>query len=307
MIRSAGSFYEDKANSMHPSPQGQPSVAVNKIKHLLFEAEHPPAGDSAYAPFFYAEVRIDFNDVRTGYRTTVSLNKAVEIHSIYPDMLWAEDMVQDVDCRRIKSVAPEASFFGQLPGFVDENFMSQVETQFIQYLMRCHTAKVYRNSELNAYSNPGESLSVFTSRCLDLFDESKRQELDALHEVFTRRLEQVRQKYLSTNRSENLDRAKAESQDRNLFMSYSDRIADLFMQPEVHLNAVRSGDALSGRNPDLEERLSTLKSEARQAVARICDSYANRARLIDDYLLHPNLKDIHFVRCCILWIPARGA
>lgn len=292
---------------MHPNPQGRSSSALNKIKHLLFEAGHPPIGESAYAPFFYVEVRIDFNDVRTGYRTTVSLSKAVEIHSIYPDMLWAEDMIQDIDCRRIMPLEPEASFFDRLPAFVDANFMSQMETQFIQYLMRCYKAQVYRNSELNAYSNPGESLSEFTSRCLDLFDESKRLELDALHGVFIRRLEQIRQKFLSADHSENLDRAKAESQDRNLFLSYSDKIADLFLQPEVSLNAETDECRLVGKNPDLEERLSALKSEARKAVARICNSYANRARLVDEYILHPNLKDIHLVRCCILWIPARGA
>ncbi|MDM7996665.1 MAG: hypothetical protein QUT30_13410 [Acidobacteriota bacterium] len=292
---------------MHQDPQRHSGSIPGSIKQLFFDTERPPADGSVYAPYFYAEVRIDFNDVRTGYRTTVSLSKAVEIHAAYPDLLIAEDMVRDIDPQRIKAAGSDAAFRGTLPPFVDTGFMAQMEAQFIQYLMRCFKARVYRNSVLAAYSNAGESLSEFASRCLDMLSEARRLELDALHDVFTRRLEQIRQKHLSAGSSESLDRAKAESQDRNLFLGYSDRIADLFLKPEISLNARTDARCLPENNPDLAENLAALESEARQSVSVVCDAYLYKSQSMDEYILHPNLKDIHLVRCCILWIPVRGA
>jgi hypothetical protein len=132
-------------------------------------------------------------------------------------------------------------------------------------------------------------------------------ELDALYEVFARRLEQIRQKYLNTNSSDNLDLAKAESQDRNLYLNYSDRIADSFFQPEISLTVSSSKYSLSENHRDMEEYLASLELEARLAIAKILDSYKQKAQSVDEYILHPNLKDIHFVRCCILWIPTKAA
>lgn len=292
---------------MHQDPQNRPESISSRIKQLLFNAESPPTDSKVYAPFFYAEVRIDFNDIRTGYRATVSLNKAVEIHPAHSDVLWAEDMVRDIDPRKIRAAESDAGYPGSLPAFVDPGFMAQMEAQLIQYLMRCFKARVYRNSVLAVYSNAGESLSEFISRCLDTLSEPRRLELDALHDVFARRLEQIRQKYLNAGSSENLDIAKAESQDRNLFLSYSDRIADLFLKPEAGLNTATDERCPPENNPDLAESLAALEAEAGQAVADLCETYRHKAQSVDEYVLHPNLKDIHLVRCCILWIPARGA
>ena len=57
---------------------------------------------------------------------------------------------------------------------------------------------------------------------------------------------------------------------------------------------------------ELDERLLSLELEAHQMIARLFDSYDEKACAVDEYILHPNLKDIHFVRSCILWM-ATGA
>jgi hypothetical protein len=292
---------------MRQNPQDHRLPSTDRIKHLYFELEDPQNSSPEYSPFYYAEVRIDYNDVRTGFSSTVSLNKAIDIQLITPDLLWAEDMMRDIDPQKTKSSAPEAATIRSLPDFVDANFMSQMETQFINYLLRSCKAKVFRNFELDTYSFSGESLSEFTARCSDLLEESKRQELDALQDVFRRRLEQIKQKYLKASTSDNLETAKAESQNKNLFFRYSDRIAGHFLHSGPRKDATKNEPHLPGNNPDLEERLGSLELEAQRAISGIWDSYRKRAQSNDEYILHPNLKDIHFVRCCILWIPARMA
>ena len=51
----------------------------------------------------------------------------------------------------------------------------------------------------------------------------------------------------------------------------------------------------------------SLAVEAKEVIAELWDSYEEKARSVDEYILHPNLKDIHIVRSCILWIPAKAA
>lgn len=292
---------------MRQNPQNQPSASSERIKHLFLEADGIQKPQTEYSPYYYAEVRIDFNDVRTGYRSTVSLNKAIELRFITPDLLWVEDMIREIDPLKAKPSAPDNAILQSLPEFVNMSFMAQTETQFIHYLLRSYKLKIFRNFDLGIYSDPGESQADFVARCSDLLDEPKRRELDALHDVVDRKLEQIKQKYMKTNVPDSLEVAKAESQDKNLFFGYSDRISGLFMNPGIGAEAPKKMLHVPGNNPDLEDRLECLEVEVEQAIAGIRDSYARKTQSIDEYILHPNLKDIHFVRCCILWIPARIA
>ncbi len=291
---------------MPQTPRNFSSAGAGKIKQLYLEKEDTQI-PVRYLPFFYAEVRIDFNDVRTGFRSTVSLTKALQIYTITSDMIWAEDMIQDVDPRKLKTSAPAEANSCTLPDYIDAGFISQMETHFIQYLLRSYKARIYRNFELDIYSGAGESISDFAARCLDLLDASERRDLDALHDVIKRKLEQIKQKYLNTSTSETLELAKMESRSRDIFSSYSERIAELFLQPGRGIITSANELYLPQRNLELEERLMSLELEAQQSIAKLWDSSREKAQSIDEYILHPNLKDIHFVRSCILWIPAKAA
>jgi hypothetical protein len=290
-----------------PSNLQNPPGPTDRVKHLFLETEEPGVPGIVYSPYFYAEARIDFNDVRTGLRETISLSKALEIYSNNADLLWIDDMIRDVDPQKTSSSAPDTVRLGILPDFVDANFISRMETQFTQYLMRSFVTRLYRNPHLNVYSFSGESQAEFSGRCLELFDGPKRKDLDLLHDVFNRRLEQLKEKYLGVNEPAALEQAKAESQNKNVFFHYSERIAEFFMRGEVLMYPVTGAAQNSRGMQELEEQLVALEQEARQAATRLRDSYEEKARSLDEYLLHPNLKDIHFVRSCILWMPQKPA
>jgi hypothetical protein len=292
---------------MRQNPNNIGLPATDKVKHLYIEKTDSQTSNTEYCPFFYVEARIDFNDVRTGFRETESLNKALELYAASADLIWSDDMIQDVDPQKITSSAPRDTPLRRLPDFVDVAYVSQMETQFIQYLLRSHKARIFRNFELDVYSGAGESLTDFSSRCLDLLEGSMRHEVDSLHDVFVRRLAQIRQKYLGVSASESIELARMESQSKDIFSQYSERIAGFFLQPELGLNAEGNSRHVPRKNLELEERLLALEMEARQAIAKLWDSNKAKAQAIDEYILHPNLKDIHFVRSCILWIPAKAA
>jgi hypothetical protein len=285
-----------------PQPKKQTAKSSDKINELFWSAAIPNP-DSEFCPFFYAEARIDFNDVRTGFRETVSLKKALELLS-YEDLIWTDDMIRDVDPDKIGSLAPEGIRLQTMPDFVDEQFISRMEAKLAQYLMRRFEAKVYRNSVLNTYSFPGELLNQFTSRCFELLDGPMRQELASLHEVYNRRLTQIKQKYLGyEDDSDQFETAKLDSRNRNAISRISERVAELFLRAELSLRPVAGPFRNLQGAQELEDRLMSLELEAQQVIAKLWDCYAEKARAIDEYVIHPNLKDIHLVRSCILWMP----
>jgi hypothetical protein len=278
----------------------------DKVKNLFLQSELLDESDIEYLPHFYVEVRIDFNDVRTGFRETVSLSKALEIYPEDADLLWADDMIRDVDPQKTRSMIPEFAHLVRLPEYVNESFISRMESKFTEYLLNCFEERIYKNFALNIYSFSGESLADFTRRCMELFDGPMRQELEYLNEVFKRKLERIKTRYLSTEETGAFERAREESQKRNDFSSYSDRIASLFVQGEFR-NKPSFGDPRPGkRMQELDELLVSLELEAQQAIIKIWEAYEEKARAIDEYILHPNVRDIHFVRSCILWIPSKA-
>jgi hypothetical protein len=291
---------------MPANPKSYGLSASGGVKYLFYRVEADQARLVTYSPFFFVEARIDFNDVRTGFRSTVSLSKALEIYSVNSDMLWSDDMIRDIDPEKTTSQLPDSGLYDSLPDFVNAGFMPQMETQFISYLLRSYKVKVYRNFALNIYSTSAESLSEFAARCRELVNETQRKELNTLGEVFNRKLEQVKQKYLMANASDSFELARTDSQNREVFLDYAEKIADLFLYSGAGARTENDFSRRSLCNQELVERLVSLESEARQANSRFRDSCDEKARSIDEYILHPTLKDVHLVRSCILWIPQKA-
>ena len=287
--------------------KGHQSSVADRIKQLYQHLEDSRCSAAEWIPLFCVEARIDFNDVRTGFRETVSLSKALEIYSDNAEMLWTDDMIRDVDLVKAIASAPEGIRLSALPDFVNANFLTRMENQFVQYLLRSFGMNIYRNFDLNLYSLSGESRPDFCRRCQDLFAGQKRRELDQQHEVFNRKLEQLKQKYIGVTDSGELEKAKSESRNRNIFSRCSEQMTELFNSAELRLKPLPYPPRISSSMQEFEERLLALEWEARQTITRIADHFEDKANATDEYILHPNLKDIHFVRSCIFWMPQRIA
>jgi hypothetical protein len=274
-----------------------------KLKQLYFVTDQSILPETELLPFFCVEARVDFNDVRTGFRDTLSLSKALEIYSDSADLLWTDDMIYDIDLTQTTASVPAGARSGILPGFVDGNFLTRMENQFVQYLLRSFETRIFRNFDLNLYSLSGESRADFHRRCQELFKGAKRQELDGLRDVTGRKLEQLKQKYLGAAEIPELEQTRSESRNRDAFSRCSERITELFNSAELVINPLSAPPQISSNLQEFEERLLSLEWEAGQAIQALAVSYEEKAGAIDEYILHPNLKDIHFVRSCILWMP----
>ena len=283
--------------------QRHPARSAVKLKHYFLPTE-PLKSDVEYVPRYYFEAKIDFADVRSGLRKTCSVSKAVDIFPIEEDALWTEDMVWAVNPAMIRTQVPQHARLSVLPEFVDAPAVGKAETQFLRYLLRYIKIRVYRNFALNVYSGPGENLEEFTARCVDLLTGSFRQDLDKLYEVFDRSLEQIKGKYLKTREWTDFDPPQRALQLNSTLRRSSERIAQLFLRADLNLKPITPGPSWSSPvKLDLEERLHLLEGNAHHAIGQLLGAWQDKVRNIDEYIVHPNLKDIDLIRTCILWMP----
>jgi hypothetical protein len=261
---------------------------------------------SVYAPHVFLEAKIDFSDVRTGFSETCNVGRAATITLLESGPLWDDTAVRAVDPKRIGTSAPENADFADLPGCLDRRYVSWMETQFVQYLLRTFTVRVYRNFDLDVYSFSGESRNDFIIRCADLYKEPMYGEIDSVHKGFSRQLERLHQKYLGAEDSGEFEILKTASRNRELFHRISERVSGLFLRTEFSIQHVDMSSASASPANELEERLRDLYRQAREAVTRILDSCEEKAKSVDEYILHPAMGNIHFVSSCILWMPVEA-
>ncbi len=275
-------------------------VSTDLIPHWYLGADADRAAE--YAPLFYLEAKIDMADVRSGFRESLSVNRAFDIVPLEGDALWTEDMVYPVDPSLMMSKPPHGAKLLPLPDFITREHLQWVERQFVSYLLRHFEVRIFCNHALNLYSAAGESRADFEFRCLEAQERSFRQDLDNLREVFERRIEQSRERYLRIERWGDPEPDRIATQIRNRIHETSERIADLFIRAELGRNpsaCSRSGSA----GGELDERLAWIEAAASEAVRHLMADYLGKAGDLDEYAVRPNLKDIHVSAVSILWVP----
>ncbi|NWG12357.1 MAG: hypothetical protein HXY20_02345 [Acidobacteria bacterium] len=277
-------------------------VAVSIPQRFLQACSGPTA---EYAPRFYLEAKIDIADVRSGFRESLSVNRALDIVPLEEDALWTEDMVHDVSPEMMADMPPPGAKVLPLPAFVNREHIRRVERQFLSYLLRHFEIRIYRNPALNLYSAAGESRGDFEARCLESLEGSFRQDLDGLREVFERRVEKIKEGSLRAERWTDPEPDKLTTQVRNRIHQASERIVDLFLRAELRQNPpahARPGNL----GDDLDDRLAWIELEASEAVRRLMEEYLGRAGDLDEYVVRPSLKDVHVGAVTILWVPVEA-
>ena len=275
--------------------------SVENAKNLFMTPGTMQEKVPEFNPYLLLEARIDFNDVRTGLSETYGIHRVVPIPENLSEPNW--DSIMDADPESLDTSPPEGASFGEFPAHVDASFVSWIETRFLEYLLRTFTVQIYRNHYLRMYSGSGESENDFIIRCIDFIQAPMFSEFDTMLEVFKRKLARLSQKYLVEENSEDIDKIKTASRNRELFHHISERISALFLRTEFSIQRVTRPKGHPLHVHELEERLQALHFEAQETVTRILDFYEEKVKSVDEYRLHPTLKDIHFVRSFILWAP----
>ncbi len=288
--------------SLNPQSYHASHEHAGKTKHLFWRCESSTPKE--YVPRLYFEAKIDYSDVRSGFHWTCGVSNEMDLTPFEGDLVWTSDMVHSVNPECVQAAPPEGLCLGALPGYVDEDFLSQAETKYLSYLLRHSEARVYRNFSLNNYSNPGETLDDFSARCLDALNDQFRSDLDDLREVINRRLERVEEKFLGREPPRNFEVVRHTIQARVKLHAATERIAELFLGTELTMaGEVPPPEPPDPTLPDLDDILKSLEVDVNREIQRLQSVYRDKVKNIDEYIIRPNLKDLHLVRTCILWRP----
>jgi hypothetical protein len=290
--------------SLNAQPFAVPPEHSARVKQFYWHSATPADGRD-FAPHYFFEARIDYSDVRSGYHVTSGWNSVLDLNPWEDDLPLTRDMVRNVDPKAVLPSRPDQVRLQALPGFVTEELLCRLESQYLSFLLRHAEISLRRNYALNIYSLPGETPDEFQARCLESFSESFRGELDAMREVVNRRLERIEQKYAGRDRVGEFDNDRRMSQVRSRLHTMAESIVGLFLETELSLAPVEVRNAVSSdpSRPDFEQSLESLEGDVRRDINRLLNSYQDQIRNIDEYICHPGLKDLHLVRKGILWMP----
>ena len=281
---------------------------LKDIESLYLRSDTTDKTAVEYFPYVYIEAVIDFNDVRTGYRGAVKLARALKAFNSHAFPGWSEEIIHDANIGRIRATRPRASRLRSLPDFIDAEFIDVVKNRYLEHLTRTWKKTLYRNSGLNIYSGAGESREEFIVRCKEQFFAQMREELGRTRVIFNRKQEQLKEKYLGIGEAELPESAPVtpETNDRDIYSRYAERIAALFLNAAFSTVHDDADVPRMEKSSELEERLIALTADAHRKISSLCESYENKAELVDEYILRPNLKNIHCERSCILWMPLKA-
>ena len=281
---------------------------LDNIVRLFLPGKDSSNAGIEYFPCVYIEVDIAFNDIRTGYRGAANLARALKIHDGHAIPGWSDEIILDSNIDGIQENKPRAAQLRPLPEFVDADFINTVRNRYIEYLTRTWKKVLYHNSELNIYSSAGESRDEFITRCGEQFQWQMREELNRLRVIFNRMQEQLKEKYLGIGEVELSESSTLalEIDDRAIYSSYAERNASLFLNTSWSSADVGVTARRMDETSELEERLIALTSETLNKKTLLRENFEKKAEFAEEYILRPNLKNIHCKRVCLLWVQGKA-
>ena len=278
--------------------------ALLRVKRLYQKAAGDCGPPAEYYPHYYFEAKVDVDDIRSGFRETRGVCSALEVYPYDPDWAWTEDMMREVRPGTLQEQPPDEVRLHPLPAFVNDDVVARVETQFVLHIVRHMKARFYRNGPLKVSSTAGETLADFQSRCAERLNEVLRGELDAEQEVFARRFELIRERHGKEMEPGDLHSPEIALRKREWLRVISEQTFGLFLNSGLSSDPPAFPEpALGEPKSDMEEKLLSIHAEACRAVAGRIRALREKAGAIEEYAVHPAIRDVHVVRTCIAWMP----
>ena len=153
-----------------------------KLKHYSYKSSEHSA-----RPNLLFEVRIDLQDVRSGYRGSDSFLLKTEWDS-RDDGVPTPDMVERIDEGSISTLEPPS----------EVNVPAGVEEKVISHILKYSRQTVWRNPALGIYSSPRESRQEFIQKCREEFLGQRSEKVRNLRELYTHRFGELEKKALES-------------------------------------------------------------------------------------------------------------
>ncbi|MGH9341288.1 MAG: hypothetical protein ACRD1R_17245 [Acidobacteriota bacterium] len=249
--------------------------------------------DHFTSPALLFEVKIDLQDVRSGYRNSDwALFRAEWLDE--RDLLWTCDMVERLEKASLEEIDPPSAI--DWPELCDE--------KMIQYLVHYYRPQIWRNYALGLYSFPAENRNDFRRRCEDLLLEERGQEFRRYREMCLHRAVALEQRMLQEIEEADWDdtwKIRRLTQVRNVFSDVREDMSRYFVRDNY--DPLNSGDLdwKVESDPAFQDRLDDLRHEFISKYNEMTNRYVERARDIDVYEVPLNHSQLEILSRGILW------
>ncbi len=244
-------------------------------------------------PSLLFQVKIDFQDVRTGGRI---FDEGCFRAEWLPDaqMDWARDMVVRCDDVDLREIDPPLRL--QWPDGAEERLLA--------FLARHYRVRVWRNPELGLYSSPGEEHTEFVQRCREALLAERNAPMRTLREIFHHRYFELEQRL----KTETL----AGEEGSDLKQNRLARLESVLSEVKEGFNRwfveegnqqIRTDDLTREYRcePGFQERIDGLINDLAARFNRIVSEFEEKASRIDEYEIPINRGAVDVLFVGILW------
>jgi hypothetical protein len=246
------------------------------------------------APSLIFEIKIDLQDVRSGYRYSDwgLLLRAPWIDE--SELEWTEDMVGRVEARDLEEVSPNS--YLPWPELADQKIS--------HYLIRYYRPQAWKHTALGLFSNARESKADFVARCRDALRDLLERDLKKVREVFYHRMVELEKRLIMQAEEDELGetwRARRVAQIQDLFNALREVLS------RVLLGAVRPfGDLplpplAPEMGPDAEAKFRAFRHEFIETYNDVLKDYEGQANEVEPYEVPLVYSHIEIVSRGVLW------
>ncbi|MFB3902868.1 MAG: hypothetical protein ACE15E_05390 [Acidobacteriota bacterium] len=259
------------------------------MKHYRFRSS-----DSLAVPSLLFELKIDLQDMRSGYRYSDwgLFAEAPWIDDL--DLEWTADMVKWLDPAELVET-PVTTVLGW-PELADQ--------KVIRYLTRYYRPRAWKSLTLGIFSHCGESQADFINRCREECRDRREKDLRKVRELFYHRFVELERRLISqAEREEPTEswRARRTIRIQDTFNALREQMSRMLLDANQPISAFPPSPLAEGMGVDGKTRFDALCREFLNRYNEVLTDYEAQASQIEPYLVPLAYSQIEIVSRSILW------
>ena len=248
----------------------------------------------ARVPSLLFEIKIDLQDVRSGYRFSDwgLFLKALWLEE--NDLDWTSDMVVVQDPSELEEVVPDTSL--TWPELADQ--------KMAHYLIRYYHPRAWQNRALGLFSMASESREEFVARCRDTLHDPRERDLKKVREVYFHRIVEMEPRLIRETEQEEMGeawRARRIVQIQDVFNEVRESLSrDLLSarQPVGELPRLVSSFEMGA---EMTAQLEALRREFVERYNDVLTDYERQANEVEPYEVPLAYSHIEIVSRSVVW------
>lgn len=259
------------------------------MKHYRFRS-----GNSVEVPSLLFEIKIDLQDMRSGYRYS-DWGLFVEGPWIDDlDLEWTADMVH----------WPDPGDLIETPGKASMTWPELADQKVVRYLTRYYQPRAWKNVSLNLFSNSAETQADFIARCREECCDLREKGLRRVRELFYHRfVELERRLVLKAEQEEPTEtwRARRIILIQDAFNDLREHMSRLLLDLNRPIATFPVTPSAEGIGVDGKARFDALWQEFLNKYNEVLIDYETQANQVEPYLVPLSYSQIEIVSRSVLW------